>query len=115
MVAARRTIWRHIALAAARNWARFLGHADLPVVLTVIGGAALFVVGNLLFKWAFYARMPLSHLAGLAALFAFAWPAKHIEPLWTLAGASAIMIAIAVWEHVSLVSLRSELASASRH
>ncbi|MFZ1679782.1 MAG: low temperature requirement protein A, partial [Rhizobiaceae bacterium] len=44
------------------------GQSGMATILTVVGGAAIYLAGNILFKMAFWGRPPLSHLAGLAAL-----------------------------------------------
>ena len=69
--------------------------------------AALYLLGNVLFKRTIYGRLPLSHLAGLALLVLLLMLTAAM-PLWTPLALSlattAILIAVAVWETVSLKS-----------
>jgi low temperature requirement protein LtrA len=77
-------------------------HADLPTILAVVGGPALYLLGNLLFKWACYGRAPLSHMVGLASLSLLAAIGPALDPLPLGIGSTLILIVVAVWEHVSL-------------
>jgi low temperature requirement protein LtrA len=78
------------------------GHAEAGMVATTLGGAGLFLVGNLLFKRVTAGRWPLSHLVGLSALVAI-WPMSGA--LWPLAIAvltAAALVLVAAWEALSL-------------
>lgn len=82
------------------------GHADGPAIAAIIGGPALYLLGNALFKWVTNDRRwpPLSHLAGLALLSALVVPAS-MHLLGALALATAVLAVlglVAVWEHVSI-------------
>jgi low temperature requirement protein LtrA len=75
------------------------GHdADLPTVLTLIGGPALYVFGNLLFKKVTSGSVPLSHLAGLALLLFVGFVGLYAEPLPLSIATTAILFGIAYWE-----------------
>lgn len=80
--------------------------AVLVEVASVIGGNALFLLGNGLFKWISSARhFPLSHLVGLG-LCAVAAAAGPFTTLLVLnAVAAAILAVVAVWEHRSYASI----------
>lgn len=67
----------------------------------LIGGPALYVTGNGLYKRVVYGWFPLSHWIGLA-LFAFAAPlAPHTNLLAMGALTTGVMIVVAMWEGVS--------------
>lgn len=81
-----------------------LGPAPPEARIAILGGPALFLLGNLLFKGATAGRPPLSHLVGLMLLGGVAWMATTV-PLPALAlgaTAAAILVLVAVWEHLSL-------------
>lgn len=67
----------------------------------LIGGPALYVIGNGLYKRIVYGWFPLSHWIGLA-LFALAAPlALRTDLLATGALTTGVMIVVAIWESVS--------------
>ncbi|MBN9242705.1 MAG: low temperature requirement protein A [Mesorhizobium sp.] len=75
------------------------GHdADLATVLTLIGGPALYVFGNLLFKKVTSGRVPLSHLVGLALLVVVGLVGLRAEPLSLSIATTVILFGIAYWE-----------------
>lgn len=78
------------------------GHTDFKTAATAIGGSALFLIGNILFKRSYMDWMPLSHLVGLGLLILLAPGALVLPPLAFGAGATAILILVAVWETLSL-------------
>ncbi|MFG3594132.1 low temperature requirement protein A [Bradyrhizobium sp. RDI18] len=80
------------------------GHSDLKTVMSAIGGPLLFLFGTILFKLSFRGFLQLSHGAGIIALCALAWFASELSPLMLSILTTAIMIAVAVWETVSLRS-----------
>ena len=74
------------------------GHADAKIAIAVAGGAALYLVGNLLFKRAVLGYWPLSHLAGLAVLVVIT-SLMSIETSLTMAAAvTGVLIVVAAWE-----------------
>ena len=78
------------------------GHSEPFLLATILGGALLFIGGNMLFKrlTSPIHRFPLSHLVGLglfALLGLWGWVA-HPSPLALHAAATALFIVIAVWE-----------------
>ncbi len=88
------------------------GHADLATILSVTGGAALYVAGTMLFKWSFFGRPPLSHLIALGALLLTGVLASALSPIalgWIV---TVIIVVTALWEHASLKSLREDHAAA---
>jgi low temperature requirement protein LtrA len=67
----------------------------------LIGGPALYVVGNGLYKRVVYGWFPLSHWIGLA-LYALMVPfALHTDLLMTGGLTTGVMIVVAIWESVS--------------
>jgi len=77
-------------------------HSDHRTVLCAIGGPLLFLIGTILFKHTIRGWLQLSHGAGIIALAILAWFASDFSPLMLSMLTSAIMIAVAVWESVSL-------------
>jgi low temperature requirement protein LtrA len=88
------------------------GHADAKTTFVLIGGPALYLIGNLLFKWVTAGWPPLSHLAGLALLVALVAAAAHVPVLALGAAASLILVVVAAWE---TISLQLDRAAGSEH
>jgi low temperature requirement protein LtrA len=80
------------------------GHSDLKTVISAIGGPLLFLIGTILFKYSFRGFLQLSHGFGIIALCVLAWFAGGLSPLLLSILATAIMIAVAAWESISLRS-----------
>lgn len=77
------------------------------VAAAVIGGAALFLLGNLFFKWMTSPQrwIPLSHLVGLgclAVLAGAAYAVAGLTPLQLGAAVAAVLCLVAAWETISL-------------
>ena len=86
-----------------------LGHAGVAEIVCLIGGPALYLFGNLIFKRTNASHFPLSHLVGLgllALLTPFAWP---LSPLILSIAATATLVLVAVWELRSLRDTRATL------
>jgi low temperature requirement protein LtrA len=79
-------------------------HSDPGTVLSAVGGPLLFLIGTILFKHTFRGFLQLSHGVGIITLGILAWFAGALSPLMLSTVTSAIMIAVAVWESVSLGS-----------
>ena len=74
---------------------------DTPSVAVLIAGPLVYLVGNVLYKKAVYGRLPLSQLAGLAAL-AVLTPLAYLTDLLMVGGlTSAILTGVAIWEGCS--------------
>ena len=84
------------------------GHSDLKTVMSAIGGPLLFLFGTILFKHSFRGFLQLSHGVGIVALGVLAWFASDLSPLMLSILTTAIMIAVAVWESISLQSSSAE-------
>jgi low temperature requirement protein LtrA len=80
------------------------GHSDLQTVISAIGGPLLFLFGTILFKYSFRGFLQLSHGGGIIALCGLAWFAGGLSPLMLSLLTTAIMVAVAVWESISLRS-----------
>ena len=82
------------------------GHAEALGVAVILGGPALYLLGNALFKWVSNDRRlpPLSHLAGLALLAGVAPLAfDHVFSALALGVIStSVMIIVAAWETIAL-------------
>ncbi|EJN04344.1 low temperature requirement protein A [Phyllobacterium sp. YR531] len=74
------------------------GHTEPAAIWTSIGGTALYLVGNLLFKFYVAGRPPLSHIAGLALCGLLAAFSGHLSPLLLGALTSLILIIVTIWE-----------------
>ena len=85
------------------------GHIEAKYAAVLIGGPAIYLTGNAIYKRVVYGRLPLSHLAGLmalAALLPFAW----LTDLLMVGGlTTVIMLVTAIWE------ARSRRGLARRH
>ena len=89
------------------------GHTGIGTAAAIIGGPALYLIGNALFKRLSAPNMPLSHLVGLGLLALLAPAALITTPLVLSAGATAILIVVAAWEWLSLG--RGKTADAPSH
>jgi low temperature requirement protein LtrA len=82
------------------------GHTDLASAAILLGGPALFLLGNLFFKWATAGWPPFSHLMGLAVLAALSPLTIVLPPLAIGAAATLAMVFVAAWEARSLAAAR---------
>jgi len=86
-----------------------LGHAGTAEIFCLIGGPALYLFGNLIFKRTNARHFPLSHLVGLgllALIVPFAW---RLSPLHLSLAATAVLVLVAIWEMRSLKDTRATL------
>jgi low temperature requirement protein LtrA len=86
-------------------------HSDPKTVLSAIGGPLLFLIGTILFKHTIRGWLQLSHGAGIIVLCILAWFAGRLSPLMLSLLTTAIMIAVAAWESISLRSGATEALS----
>jgi low temperature requirement protein LtrA len=81
-------------------------HASNAGIAAMIGGPALYLLGVGSFKWVCGDRAlpPLSHLVGLVLLAVLAMPAfAHLLSALAIAALTcAVLVLVAVWEHLSL-------------
>jgi len=80
------------------------GHIEPAAAFALIGGPALYLLGNVLFKRASASHYPLSHLVGLGLLAALVPLHGLLAPLALGAATSAVLVVVAVWETRSLRS-----------
>lgn len=82
-------------------------------VAVLLGGPAMYLLGNALFKQTVnHVNLPFSHLVGIELLALLAWPAGAMTVVSLASATTAVLVLVAVWETVSLRSLRQELYSA---
>jgi low temperature requirement protein LtrA len=86
------------------------GHTDVKTAAAVLGGPALFLLGNLLFKRTQIRRTGLSHMVGLGLLAALIPLTPFAPPLVLAALATLVLVVVAVWETRSFRGSRSHVA-----
>ena len=74
------------------------GHVTLADACVMLGGPALYLLGNVFFKRASAKYYPLSHLVGLGLLVIAAPFALHLTPLALGAATTGVLVLVAVWE-----------------
>ena len=83
-----------------------VGHSDSAMLVAMLGGPALFLLGNQAFKWVTSGVRfpPLSHFVGLIVLAVIGFFAHllHWQPLATGLSATGALIFTALWEWFSL-------------
>ena len=81
-------------------------HVSDAAIVAILGGPALYLLGNALFKWVTNRRRapPLSHMAGLLLLLALTPVAfSHVFPALALGVATtAVVLVVAAWETFAL-------------
>jgi low temperature requirement protein LtrA len=75
---------------------------DIGTAAVLIGGPALYLLGNMLFKRLSAPYMPLSHMVGLAMLVLLIPAAPLTTPLLLSSATTAVLIVVAAWESISL-------------
>ena len=91
---------------------RPLGAPGLGAIVALLGGPALYLAGNLLFKRSSGgAHFPLSHLIGLGLLAALAPFAPSLSPLALSLAATGALVLVAFWELLSLRDTRRALSA----
>ena len=83
--------------------------AALFEIAALVGGPALYLFGNLIFKRTNAAHFPLSHLVGLGLLAAILPFARHVSLLHLSLAATGALVLVAGWEWVSLRETRMAL------
>ena len=77
-------------------------HNDIGTAVVLIGGPALYLLGNMLFKRLSAPYMPLSHMVGLAMLGLLVPAIPITTPLLLSSATTAVLIVVAAWESISL-------------
>jgi low temperature requirement protein LtrA len=91
------------------------GATDVKTAVTLIGGPILFVVGNLLFKHVTAGRWPLSHLVGLGFLALLIPTTAWLWPLGVAGLAALGLLLVAIWETLSLRSIKEKISITGQH
>ncbi len=78
-----------------------LGNTDAKTVIAVVGGASLYLAGDLLFKWTIGGRTCYSHLISIAALGAVAFAADYLTPLILMTTTSLVLVMLVIVEERS--------------
>jgi low temperature requirement protein LtrA len=82
------------------------GHTDMKTAIAILGGAALYLTGNLMFKRATADRPALSHIVGLILLALLAPAALVLQPVAFAAATNLVLVLVAAWETISLRGTR---------
>lgn len=84
------------------------GHMTTAYVITLLAGPAIYLLGNALYKKVVYGQMPVSHVAGLAALVVLA-PFAYATDLLMIGGlTTVIMLVVGFWESRSRRGLAAQ-------
>jgi low temperature requirement protein LtrA len=75
---------------------------DIGTAAVLIGGPALYLLGNALFKRLSAPNTPLSHLVGLGMLALLVLAVPVTTPLLLSSATTAVLIVVAAWESISL-------------
>lgn len=78
------------------------GHVEAKAAAAILGGPALYLIGNALFKRTSSKHVPLSHLVGVGLLGLLIPAAAFVMPLILSAGTTIVLIVVAIWEWMSL-------------
>jgi low temperature requirement protein LtrA len=78
------------------------GHTEIKTAIVLLGGPALYLLGNLLFKRLSAPHLPLSHLVGLGLLALLIVTVPIVTPLLLSSATTAVLILVATWESISL-------------
>ncbi|TCV96377.1 low temperature requirement protein LtrA [Luteibacter rhizovicinus] len=76
-------------------------HSEPAALAVLVGGPALYLIGNLAYKAVVYGRVPLSHLAGLAALAVVAALGSLTDHLMVGGLVTLVLVGVAIWESCS--------------
>lgn len=80
--------------------------ANLAAVLVIAGATLIYIVGNMLFKARIFGRPPLSHMVGAVLAVLLGLVGTSLDLLTLGAASAAILLTVAIWEYLSLKSLR---------
>lgn len=101
-----------VIVAAADEFilAHATGHTGIATLVAAIGGPALYLVANILFKTLIFNSHPLSHYVGLG-LFATLIPlSAFISPVILAVITTSILVLVAAWETVAVIRNESNNA-----
>ena len=80
------------------------GHVGGETAIALLGGPALYLIGNLLFKHTMSRKPILSHLVGLVLLALLIPLAPSATPLQYSIATTSVLLVVAIWERVSIRS-----------
>lgn len=69
-------------------------------MVAMLGGTALYLIANILFKWLVFKGHPLSHYIGLGLLSLLCLAAFHIPPVVVALATTLILAIVAIQETV---------------
>ncbi len=92
-----------------------LGHTDTKTAVSVLCSVALYLIGNMLFKWVVARKFPTSHLLGVGALALLGPFAHALSPLLVSGAAAAVLVVIAAAERVLCRALMQEGSTTAVH
>jgi len=78
-----------------------LGPTDAKTAIAVLGGTAIYLAGNLLFKWTIAGMISYSHLTSIAALGALVFAADYLTPLILMTTTSLVLVLLVIVEERS--------------
>jgi low temperature requirement protein LtrA len=78
------------------------GHISVATAAVILGGPALYLAGNAVFKRLSAPNLPFSHLVGLGLLAVLVVAVPFLTPLALSAATSAVLILVGVWEWLSI-------------
>ncbi|MFC5701852.1 low temperature requirement protein A [Cohnella faecalis] len=73
------------------------GHIDAKTAAVILGGPAIYLLGNMLFMRIVARTVPMSYLMGLVALVLLAPFASELSPLILSAAAAAVLVIVSIW------------------
>ena len=80
------------------------GHSGMQEIISVVGGALLYLSGVILFKRSIRGHLQPSHLAGIGLLIVLVPFGHLLTPLLLSSAVTLIMLMVAAWEAISLGS-----------
>ena len=88
------------------------GHIEAKYVAVLVGGPALYLFGNAMYKCVVYGRWPRSHLAGMVVLALLVPLAFLTDLLMVGALTTAVLVVVAAWEGQVQRTVRVHAATA---
>jgi low temperature requirement protein LtrA len=89
------------------------GHAEAKTAISIIGSAALYLLGHTLFAWSIARRVPAPSIAGIVTVLSLTPVATGYSPVLLAAAATAVLIIVAILETRDTSRARSAAAQAA--
>jgi len=96
-----------VAVADEFVLAHPLGHTGIGTMVAMIGGTALYLIANILFKRLVFNSHPRSHYIGLALLTILCVAASHVPPVAVAVATTLILVLVAIQETVVVMRKNS--------